>query len=641
MLKEKQNKQEVKLSGNDKENELEIKLNERDKDRYRYILTENLKWERETPSIGHILKSIEEEGWLDRNFNNEYIWSNERATYFIETILLKYEIQPIIIYTNNDRNVVCDGFQRLTVIKMFVNNELRLSEKGLHQLSFLKGKTFNDLDKEDQDYFLNNYSLELKRFKTIKSNLNLTLADDEYIEKQLYLRNNSGIELKPFQMQKASYFDEPITSKITSMLREDEKFRNDLIALKILDPKKKRNMIDEGMVRVRELIAGTYCPIGRFLHFATKEDRMKKGYIPYICGEKQEEIIMIFNQTVERLIQLINHPIFQQNPKLNTRRFLFCTYWLLAVCLKDNVFPIEKFNIEEYINFCIARDTKPSYFKHDEMHQIRPLKDVYQLVMDYAQHRFSVNMNHYFEQDKKLPIEKEEYAVATNFQDLKNIQYKISSMNRTIDEVCDLMEKRVFILRGPYQRQEEINLKQASCQIESLFMDIPLPKIIIHQYQENGREIYEVLDGQQRLASIIGFKGRLYLNELGELEKTQKHKFQLQGLKVFTDCNGKTFDGKSNISEHLQKKIDKYVLEFSIIKESENSVYSPKQNFKRINESINNLKENTYRRWNVECDKTVMDSIENTVKKHIGIFFSTFQRFIQKISCNFYNMCIL
>lgn len=176
---------------------------------------------------------------------------------------------------------------------------------------------------------------------------------------------------------------------------------------------------------------------------------------------------------------------------------------------------------------------------------------MYQLVMDYAQHRFSVNMNHYLNQNKKLPIEKEDYAVATSFQELKNIQYKIYSEYRTIDEVCDLMEKRLFILRGPYQRQEEMNLKQASWQIESIFMDIPLPKIIIHQYQENGKEIYEVLDGQQRLTGIIGFKGRLYLNEFGELEKTQKHKFSLHGLKVFEDLNGKTFDGKNDIGEYL------------------------------------------------------------------------------------------
>ncbi len=340
MIKEKKNKEKVKLHERDeeKQNEQEVKLSDKDKDRCRYILTENLKSERETPSIGHVLKSIDKEGWLNRTFNSEYIWSNERATYFIESVLLKYEIQPIIIYTNNDRNIICDGFQRITALKMFVNNELRLSEKGLHQLPFLKDKFFSDLDKDDRDYFKNEYSIELKRFKPIKSNLNLTLVDDEYIEKQLYLRNNSGIELKPFQMQKASYFDEPLTAQMTSILQKNEQFRKDLIAIKILDPKKKKNMIDEGMVRIRELIAATYCPIGRFLSFFTKEDRMKKGYIPYIYGENPEEIIAIFNQVVQKLIQLIHCPTFVRYPQLNTRRFLFCTYWLLAVCLKDKVF---------------------------------------------------------------------------------------------------------------------------------------------------------------------------------------------------------------------------------------------------------------------------------------------------------------
>lgn len=123
--------------------------------------------------------------------------------------------------------------------------------------------------------------------------------------------------------------------------------------------------------------------------------------------------------------------------------------------------------------------------------------------------------------------------------------------------------------------------------------------------------------------SILGFLKKEYVNEKGELTKTDKHNFALQKLKVFTECNGKKYDGKNAINDFLQKKITDYLIRIRVIDSKLNPQYSPEQNFKRLNESINNLKEDTYRMWNVDCDKFVMRKINDVTAKYIGKLFPT------------------
>lgn len=79
------------------------------------------------------------------NFSRKYIWNVERASLFIESILLGFPVPPIITYVNESKEYILDGYQRLVSIKQFINNVYRL--KDLSVLCYLNG--FNYLELPD------------------------------------------------------------------------------------------------------------------------------------------------------------------------------------------------------------------------------------------------------------------------------------------------------------------------------------------------------------------------------------------------------------------------------------------------------------------------------------------------------------
>jgi len=85
-------------------------------------------------------------------------------------------------------------------------------------------------------------------------------------------------------------------------------------------------------------------------------------------------------------------------------------------------------------------------------------------------------------------------------------------------------EQRWLNLRPEYQRRLVWDPGKKSRFMESLLMNIPIPPIFLFEYDLNR---YEVMDGQQRLNTILEF----YENRL-----------RLKGLQVWSALNGLTYD---------------------------------------------------------------------------------------------------
>lgn len=68
------------------------------------------------------------------SYQRNYVWDEEKATYFIESIFLGTEIPPIILYETEDGYEVIDGRQRYETILRFLRNELKLKKMGLGNL---------------------------------------------------------------------------------------------------------------------------------------------------------------------------------------------------------------------------------------------------------------------------------------------------------------------------------------------------------------------------------------------------------------------------------------------------------------------------------------------------------------------------
>ncbi|OGQ82213.1 MAG: hypothetical protein A3F90_10255 [Deltaproteobacteria bacterium RIFCSPLOWO2_12_FULL_60_19] len=94
-------------------------------------------------------------------------------------------------------------------------------------------------------------------------------------------------------------------------------------------------------------------------------------------------------------------------------------------------------------------------------------------------------------------------------------------------------------LRPPFQRKPVWGDKQRSFMIESILMEIPMPEVYVQVTQaEDGTEQYGVVDGQQRLRTVLQFVGI-------EREQDQKdgdsNLFALEALPATSIHKGKTF----------------------------------------------------------------------------------------------------
>ena len=82
---------------------------------------------------------------MSPNFQRHFIWDNTRRSRLIESIFLGLPLPSIYLSQYDDgRLTIVDGLQRLSTIKQFYENELRLS--NLEYLTECNGKTYKQLE---------------------------------------------------------------------------------------------------------------------------------------------------------------------------------------------------------------------------------------------------------------------------------------------------------------------------------------------------------------------------------------------------------------------------------------------------------------------------------------------------------------
>lgn len=98
---------------------------------------------KEKLKIENIVKTIKttffNERYLDKvdykpYFQRNYVWDDEKASYFIESIILGTEIPPLVMFNGKTKKEVIDGRQRFETIKRFIEDKLILKDNGLHTL---------------------------------------------------------------------------------------------------------------------------------------------------------------------------------------------------------------------------------------------------------------------------------------------------------------------------------------------------------------------------------------------------------------------------------------------------------------------------------------------------------------------------
>lgn len=139
--------------------------------------------------------------------------------------------------------------------------------------------------------------------------------------------------------------------------------------------------------------------------------------------------------------------------------------------------------------------------------------------------------------------------ITSNAKKINTTEYRMS-----IGEIINLYRDGEIVIDPDFQRLFRWDIFQKSRLIESILIGIPLPSIFIQQ-RDNG--IWDVIDGLQRLSTILEFVGELVLN--GE----KVGKIILNKTELLPDLQEKTYD---DFSKETQLIFKRFALNLVILK---------------------------------------------------------------------------
>ena len=571
-----------------------------------------------SPEVISIDSLFNDEGRVNKTqfappYQRNYVWDGEKATYFLESILIGTEIPPLIFFRNGSKREIIDGRQRYETILRFLRGELRLSKTGLKKLDVLNidKKSFNDLDDDLQNDFLDT------KLRTIEysfhSREGLTQQDEDLVKQVIFKRYNTGITpLKEHEIDKAIYFEDDLNSFFKAKLKDDE-FHNLFNTLFKYEDKK----VEISLKKIRQILVLHKIPI-RYYSIA-KQKVIDKYYDLLSAQIREEEFDDLFESFEKKLAligevrNVVDNDVFPYNRLISETLF-----WAFSI-MEENDVPLPEPRSIELAGFEELIHQNLPMFEMDRSSFSNQIVTRYKLLANYLKNVFEINMEGYIdtsdefkEQNRRLNQHKENDKVS--YQDLRINKPEPSS--NTIMDICRQMLRNRFLVRPPYQREEVIDRKKSSEIIESILLGIKLPPIFIFKHK-NG--ISEVIDGQQRILSILAFLGKNYMDENWNEVKTKKDNFSLQ-LKdsILTYLDKRKF---GQLSEEQQDLITNYGLWLIEISEKSNPNFAPLDLFIRLNYKPCPVKDDTFEMWNSYIDRGLINTVKCSYENNEDWFY--------------------
>lgn len=586
------------------------------------IFKEHLKVETYSKSIDSLFSprlknKIDYKPYYQRN----YVWDYNKATYFIESILLGTEIPPLIFFDNNSGIEIIDGRQRFETIMRFMDNKFALKTKGLQILSQLKNHSYDDLAKNDReiiDKFLD-AKLRIIEFKLVNEPPLDKYLEDR-IKKEIFSRYNSGITpLKKAEIDNAIYDNDALSGAFKDYFENNEvqldSLFNTFFKTREIEPKEAP--IEKVMTFVRRSLILPMTPITYYARGTGRTDLLTKLYekLSDDSVDSENSVIESFFRKVNFIIKVKSISV-SKNIKSN-HLALECFLWGLGILELEEIeidyCDLLAENIADFINANIESYTEQDYGFNKEV-LTRYLK-----TAEFFENNYQVDTSIYISPNALKRTEIKELTkpndTSTKLSELESLRLNKPEPSRiSIDDVVRLMNKRRFLVRPSYQRKEVINPTKASSIIESILLGITLPAIFIFK-REDG--ISEVIDGQQRLLTLLGFIGSDFIDEKGKTKSSKNHKFSLRKLKILQELDGEKFNG---LNEEQQNKIFDFPLYLVEIDEVRNPQFDPIDLFIRLNDKPYPIRENSFEMWNSWVDIDIINYVK-ALKSSVSNWF--------------------
>lgn len=586
------------------------------------VFREHLKVESYSKSIDSLYsprskRKIDYSPYYQRN----YVWDRNKATYFIESILLGTEIPPLIFFNNNSGIEVIDGRQRFETILRFMENDFALTNKGLSVLTQLGKLNWERLGKNDnqivEEFLL--AKLRIIEFQLVNEPpLDKFLED--HVKKEIFSRYNSGITpLKKAEVDSAIYDEDPLNSHFRNYIEEKSEFREMVSETFMRQYKTQEQPIENIMSFIRRSLVMPRFPINYFARGSSRTEFVSKLYQYYSDSNigNENKILNSYKENIKFLYSVKQYSL--ANGLSTNRLAMACFLWGLGVLeLEEASISLD----DELINeISIYVDKNISKFTEVDSNYAQETLDRFLATSLFFSEKFGVNFDIYITADDNFHSKIKDISVTqetkTKLSELESLRLnKPVPSDNSIDDVRRAMTRRRFLIRPSYQRKEVINPQKASAIIESILLGIKLPPIFLYK-KMNG--VMEVIDGQQRLLTLLGFIGEGYINEKGEETLSKNHQFSLRKLRILKDdLNGKRF---SDLPEELQDKIYDFPLSVVEIDERQNPFFNPIDLFIRLNDKPYPIRENSFEMWNSWADIEIIKDIRDLRKKLKNWFY--------------------
>ena len=585
------------------------------------IIKENLKVE---TSVKPIESLFENKRLLNKTnytpyYQRNYVWDKQKATYFIESIFIGTEIPPLVFFNDGNSIEVIDGRQRYETIKKFVDVDFSLVKGGLDILPFLSKKNFNDLSPEFREVFRTT-KLRIIEFSIVNS-AGSSEHNIDLVKKEIFRRYNSGITpLRKPDIEKAVYIRDDITSSFKDLFKSNKELYIDVINL--LFGKRDIDRIDEVytiervMTKIRQLLVVSRIPIKRL---SSKGQSLVGKFYSLLMEENvaPEQLIGDFKENILFLKMLKMRLPVKLFDKSNVYLLFETVYWAISVLRVENALSSNELKCFPFDELAEYLCTEEEHFSSDNPMFYKIMNDRYKFVAEYFKNKYFVNFDLYIETRYKSAenIDTSSDPIA----DIKKLHAvrinKPEPSSETIEDICKKIGRERFLIRPSYQRMEVINRKKSSSLIESILLGVKIPPIFVFKRSDG---ISEVVDGQQRLLSIIGFLGEEFLDEEGHLKKSNKHLFKLNNLRVLSELNNFRF---TDLDEKMKDKILDFNIQIVTIDETSNTTFDPIDLFIRLNNKPYPIRDDSFEMWNSYIDKDFITLVKDNVKKHSDWFY--------------------
>ncbi|MGZ9756426.1 HNH endonuclease family protein [Mycoplasma sp. 394] len=143
----------------------------------------------------------------DITLQREIIYSSEKQSLVIDTLMKKLVLPPIILWKLNDNKLeVIDGKQRIHSIKKYINNEITWN-----------GQNFNELGKSDK--------AKQDEFSKMKISAVIHTGTEEEKRTAFYRINTCGVPLSEFEVING-LVDNKFIQELNQYVKDNKKLRN-------------------------------------------------------------------------------------------------------------------------------------------------------------------------------------------------------------------------------------------------------------------------------------------------------------------------------------------------------------------------------------------------------------------------------